>query len=232
MPPAAFIVESLICCGGQIVLPDGYLQKMHGLVREHGGVAIADEVQTGFGRVGSHMWAFEAHGVVPDIVTVGKPFGNGFPLSAVITTRAIAESSKTVEYFNTFGGNPVACAVGLEVLRVIEDEGLMENAAAVGAHTKDLIESEVLPKHENVGDVRGMGLLFGVEFVKDKASREPDAPMARHVMHWLRDHANVLVSTDGPHRNVIKIKPPLCFSKEDGEHLAKALDGALTAATA
>ena len=102
----------------------------------------------------------------------------------------------------------------------------------VGTHTKALIESEVLPKHENVGDVRGMGLLFGVEFVKDKASREPDARMARHVMNWLRDHANVLVSTDGPHRNVIKIKPPLCFSKEDGEHLAKALDGALTAATA
>ena len=227
MPPAAFIVESLICCGGQIVLPDGYLQQMHDLVREHGGLAIADEVQTGFGRVGSTMWAFEKHSTVPDIVTVGKPFGNGFPLSAVITTRAVAESSRSVEYFNTFGGNPVACAVGLEVLHVLEDEGLVENAAIVGEYTKFLIEKNALMKHDKVGDVRGEGLLIGVEFVQDKASREPDADVATYVMNWLRDHANVLVSTDGPHRNVIKIKPPMCVSVDDGEHLANAIDAAL-----
>lgn len=229
LPPAAFIVESLICCGGQVVPPDGYLRGMHELVRRHGGVAIADEVQTGFGRVGSHMWAFESHGATPDIVTLGKPFGNGFPLSAVITTREIAESSRAVEYFNTFGGNPVACAVGLEVLRVIDDEELQENAHEVGEHTMQLLRRDVAPRHSAIGDVRGMGLLIGVEFVTCRETREPDAAMARHVMHWMRDHANVLVSTDGPHRNVVKIKPPLCFSKEDGEHLARALDGALAA---
>jgi len=227
-PPAAFIAESLICCGGQVVLPEGYLTGMHSLVRAHGGVAIADEVQTGFGRVGSHMWAFEAHGATPDIVTLGKPFGNGFPLSAVITTSEVALSSGKIEYFNTFGGNPVACAVGMAVLNVIEEEGLQENARVVGQYTRDLINA-VATKHEAIGDVRGMGLLFGFEFVKDRATREPDPNAARHVMHWMRDNANVLVSTDGPYRNVIKVKPPLCFTKADGERLAAALDGAMAA---
>ena len=225
-PPAAYIVESLICCGGQIVLPEGYLAGMHALTRQHGGVAIADEVQTGFGRVGSHMWGFEAHGAVPDIVTLGKPFGNGFPLSAVVTTRDIAESSQ-IEYFNTFGGNPVACAVGLEVLSVIEDEGLQANARRVGALSLELLRG--LSRHERVGDVRGMGLLMGVELVKDRATKEPDAEAAAHVMNYLRTQCGVLVSTDGPGRNVLKMKPPICFSERDAHKLHDALDEAIAA---
>jgi len=225
-PPAAFIVESLICCGGQIVLPEGYLAGMHALTRQHGGVAIADEVQTGFGRVGSHMWGFEAHGAVPDIVTLGKPFGNGFPLSAVVTTRDIAESSQ-IEYFNTFGGNPVACAIGLEVLSVIEDEGLQANARRVGALSLGLLRG--LTRHERVGDVRGMGLLMGVELVKDRTTKEPDAEAAAHVMNYLRTQCGVLISTDGPGRNVLKMKPPICFSEEDAHTLHNALDEAIAA---
>lgn len=225
-PPAAFIVESMICCGGQVVLPPGYLKQMHSATRAAGALAIADEVQTGFGRVGTHMWAFEAHRATPDIVTVGKPFGNGFPLSAVITTREVADASKGFEYFNTFGGNPVACAVGLELLSVLSDEGLPENALHTGTYTRELLSNLAL-RHEAIGDVRGMGLLIGIELVKCRATREPDADAAHHVMQWMRVHRNVLVSTDGPHRNVVKIKPPLCFSLADGETLASALDAAL-----
>ena len=225
--PAAFIVETLICCGGQVVLPEGYLSQMHAIARQAGGVAIADEVQVGFGRVGSHMWAFEAHGAVPDIVTLGKPFGNGFPLAAVICTPEIAEVSREVEYFNTFGGNPVACAVGMEVLRVIEDEGLQANAQDVGSYTRSLVRDELMPCHMQIGDVRGMGLIFGIELVKDRGTREPDPECAAHIMNHARTHSRVLVSTDGPHRNIIKMKPPLCFTREDGDALIDAIDQAL-----
>ena len=227
-PPAAFIVESLICCGGQVVLPPGYLRQMHALVRQHGGLAIADEVQVGFGRVGDHMWGFEAHDATPDIVTLGKPFGNGFPLSAVVTTRAVADASRDVEYFNTFGGNPVACAVGLEVMQVIADEGLREKARDTGRYTRTLV-ANLAEKHASIGDVRGMGLLFGCELVLDRSTREPNARLADHCMQWMRAERQVLVSTDGPHRSVIKMKPPLCFTPENGETLAAAIDDALTA---
>ena len=191
--PAAFIVESLICCGGQLVLPPNYLRRIYSLIREHGGLCIADEVQTGFGRVGDHMWAFESQGVVPDIVTLGKPFGNGFPLSAVVTTREVAESLRNVEYFNTFGGNPVACAVGLEVLSVLQDEALQQNAKCTGDYTRSIV-SQLSAKHRPIGDVRGMGLLLGIEFVADRESRVPDADCAYYVMQWMRAHRNVLVS--------------------------------------
>ena len=228
--PAAYIVESLICCGGQVVLPPGYLPQMHALARRNGALAIADEGQVGFGRIGSHYWCFEAHGAIPDIVTIGKPFGNGFPLAAVVTTSEIAEAARNVEYFNTFGGNPVACAVGMEVLRVIEEEGLQQNAQVVGEHTRAAMRSQVMAKHASVvGDVRGMGLIFGVEFVSDVDTREPDADLAQHVMHHCRTHSNVLVSTDGPHRNVIKIKPPLCITMADGAALVDAVDNAIAA---
>jgi 4-aminobutyrate aminotransferase-like enzyme len=200
---------------------------MHDLVRAQGGLAIADEVQTGFGRIGDHMWAFEAQGAVPDIVTVGKPFGNGFPLSAVVTTREVAEKVD-LEYFNTFGGNPVACAVGLEVLQVIEDEGLQQNARDTGAYTRRLV-AQLADTHACIGDVRGMGLIFGCEFVKDRVTREPDARLADHCMQFLRAERNVLVSTDGPHRNLIKMKPPICFTRTDAETLAQAIDDALNA---
>jgi len=204
------------------------LQGVYELTRAAGGLTIADEVQTGFGRTGDHYWAFEAHGVIPDIVTVGKPFGNGFPLAAVVTTSAVAESFRTSEYFNTFGGNTVACAVGLEVLQVIEEEALQANARAVGASVLELLR-RVASRHPRVGDVRGRGLLVGVEFVRVGDRRDPDAQLAAFVMQRMR-RAGVLVSTDGPHRNVIKIKPPLCFSQQDAETLAEAMDLALRSA--
>ena len=175
-----------------MVLPPNYLRRIYSLIREHGGLCIADEVQTGFGRVGDHMWAFESQGVVPDIVTLGKPFGNGFPLSAMVTTREVAESLRDVEYFNTFGGNPVACAVGLEVLSVLEDEALQQNAKRTGDYTRSIV-SQLTAKHRPIGDVRGMGLLLGIEFVADRESRVPDAACAYYVMQWMRAHRNVLV---------------------------------------
>ncbi len=227
-PPAAFIVESLICCGGQVVLPEGYLARMHALVRAHGGLAIADEVQVGLGRVGSHMWGFEAHGAVPDIVTVGKPFGNGFPLAAVVTTAEVAQASRNVEYFNTFGGNPVACAVGLEVLRVLADEGLQANALELGAYVRARIRDELMAVHAPIGDVRGAGLIFGVEFVADRASREPDAECAAFVMNHMRSVGGVLVSTDGPFQSVVKLKPPMCVSKGDMDQVVRAMGEALS----
>jgi len=199
---------------------------MHELTRAHGGLCIADEVQTGFGRVGTHMWAFEPQGVVPDIVTVGKPFGNGFPLAAVITTPEVAEASNKFEYFNTFGGNPVACAVGLEVLSVIDDEQLQHNALQTGAYAFDLLR-QVQAQQPRVGDVRGTGLLLGVELVLDRATKAPDSEGAQLVMARMKE-LGVLVSTDGPHRNVLKMKPPLCFNVADAEELAKVMNQALS----
>ena len=214
-----------MCCGGQIQLPHGYLKGMYELTRSMGGLTIADEVQTGFGRTGDHYWAFEAHGVVPDVVTMGKPFGNGFPLAAVVTTAEVADSFRSSEYFNTFGGNTVACAVGLEVLRVIEEEALQANALSVG--TSALRQLRALgARHPCVGDVRGRGLLIGVELVAGNDGHTPNPELASSVMHHMRAN-QVLVSTDGPGRNVIKIKPPLCFSEEDAVTLAAAMDLAL-----
>ena len=165
---AAFFAEPLLGCGGQIVLPDGYLADAFARVRAAGGVCIADEVQTGLGRVGSHFWAFETQKVVPDIVTVGKPIGNGHPLGAVITTPEIAASfANGMEYFNTFGGNPVSCAVGLAVLDVIEEEGLQNNALTVGRHLLHGLR-ELSMRHEIVGDARGLGLYLGAELVQDR----------------------------------------------------------------
>ncbi len=225
--PAAFICESLLSCGGQIELPPGYLAAAYALVREDGGVCICDEVQVGFGRVGSHFWGFQTQGVVPDIVTMGKPMGNGHPLGAVVTTPEIAESfANGMEYFNTFGGNPVSCAVGLAVLDVIEDEGLQEHAHRVGSHMRDGLLS-LMERHPAVGDVRGRGLFLGIEIVSDRASREPHAGVAGYVVERMKDHG-ILLSTDGPDRNVIKIKPPLVFSQGDAERLVGVMDRVLS----
>eukprot|EP00937_MAST-01D_sp_MAST-1D-sp2_P005793 g5793.t1 len=225
-PPAAYIVESVMCCGGQIFLPEGYLAGMQRLTREHGGISITDEVQTGFGRTGSRFWAFENHeGAAPDIVTLGKPFGNGFPLSAVVCTPEVAAASHDLEYFNTFGGSPVACAIGLEVIDVIRDEQLQANAAAVGAYALERLAG-LLGEFESVGEVRGQGLLIGVELVSDSGTRAPDAEAAAWVMQRMKA-LGVLVSSDGPHRNVLKIKPPLVFSKKDADRLHSAMHTAL-----
>ncbi len=209
--PAAFIAESLLGCGGQIVLPDDYLDEAFGHARRSGAVCIADEVQVGFGRVGAHMWGFESQNVVPDIVTFGKPFGNGHPLAAVVTTPEIARDfANGMEYFNTFGGNPVSCAAGLAVLNVIEEENLQANALATGNLIMDGAR-DLQEKFEFIGNVRGLGLYIGIELVKDRVTLEPAADEASLIVNRMRD-LGILLSTDGPLHNVIKIKPPIVFS--------------------
>jgi 4-aminobutyrate aminotransferase-like enzyme/Ser/Thr protein kinase RdoA (MazF antagonist) len=213
---AGYITESLLSCGGQIVLPDGYLREVYPRVRAAGGVCIADEVQVGFGRVGTHFWGFETQGVVPDIVTMGKPIGNGFPLAAVITTPAISEAfANGMEYFNTYGGNPVACAAGLAVLDVIEQEGLQENALRTGAYLQAGLKV-LQAKHPVIGDVRGLGLFIGFELVTDPTTQARGTLQAAYLAERMREEG-ILVSTDGPYRNVIKIKPPIGFAKPEAD---------------
>ncbi len=224
---AGFIAESIVSCGGQVVLPDGYLRASFEGVRRAGGVCISDEVQVGFGRVGSNFWGFQMQGVVPDVVTAGKPIGNGHPLAAVITTREIADSfCNGMEYFNTFGGNPVSCAVGLAVLRVIEEEELQQHAAEVGTSFLNGLR-ELMKRHPLVGDVRGRGLFIGVELVIDRDSREPAGSAATAIVEEMKQRG-ILLSTDGPFHNVIKIKPPLVFSRDDGDRVVETLDEVLT----
>ena len=219
---AAFFCESLMGCAGQIVLPDNYLKHAFEHVRNAGGVCVADEIQVGFGRVGTHFWGFETQDVVPDIVTLGKPIGNGHPLGAVVTTPEIAASfDNGMEYFNTFGGNPVSCAVGLAVLDVIENEGLQEHALAVGNVLKAGLE-RLKRRHEVIGDVRGMGLFLGVELVTDRDTQEPATELAKSVIEEMKNRG-ILLSTDGPLNNVLKIKPPLVFSELNADLLVKTL---------
>jgi len=195
-------------------------------VRQAGGICICDEVQVGFGRVGTHFWGFETQGVIPDIVTMGKPIGNGHPLAAVATTPEIAASFKTgMEYFNTFGGNPVSCAVGLAVLDVIQEENLQRKALEVGNYLKAGLE-KLKHQYRLVGDVRGLGLFLGVEFVLHLETLAPATAEAAYVAERMRDKG-VLVSTDGPYRNVLKIKPPLVFSKADADRLIDVLNQVL-----
>ncbi len=224
---AAFIAESMLSCAGQILPPPVYLEAAYKHVRSAGGVCIADEVQVGFGRVGSHFWGFETQGVVPDIVTMGKPMGNGYPIGAVVTTPEIAASFDTgMEYFNTFGGTPVACAVGMAVLDVIEQEGLQQHAEVVGkAMTEGL--TGLMSRHQMIGDVRGRGLFIGIELVRDRKTLEPATPEAAYVAERLKD-LGVLAGTDGPFRNVLKIKPPMVFTTNDADRLVEALDRILT----
>ncbi|GIV60060.1 MAG: hypothetical protein KatS3mg043_1149 [Rhodothermaceae bacterium] len=223
---AAFFAEPILSCGGQIVPPEGFFRDAYAHVRAGGGVCVADEVQVGFGRVGSHFWAFETHGVVPDIVTMGKPIGNGHPLGAVVTTPAIAAAfTNGMEYFNTFGGNPVSCTVGLTVLDVIAEEGLQARARRVGAYLTDRLRG-LMDRHPLIGDVRGRGLFLGVELVRDRATLEPAAAEAAEVVERAKERG-VLLSTDGPLHNVLKIKPPLVFSEADADRLAGTLDAVL-----
>jgi 4-aminobutyrate aminotransferase-like enzyme len=219
---AAFFCESALSCAGQVILPPGYLRDAFAAVREAGGVCVSDEVQTGFGRAGSHFWMFETQSVVPDIVTLGKPIGNGHPLGAVITTPEIAASfANGMEYFNTFGGNPVSCAVGLAVLDVIRDEGLQENAREVGGYLLDGLR-ELQQRHAIIGDVRGQGFFLGIEFVRDRETKEPAAREASEIVEKMKDRG-ILLSTDGPMHNVIKIKPPIVFSRADAGLLLSKL---------
>ena len=219
---AAFLCESVLGCGGQVVLPPGYLSAAYAHAREAGALCLADEVQVGFGRVGSHMWAFETQGVVPDIVTLGKPIGNGHPMSAVITTAEIAESfANGMEYFNTFAGSAVSCRIGMAVLDVLEDEDLQGNAARTGGRLLDGLRL-LAADHPIIGEVRGLGLFIGVELVLDRKTLEPAAAEASYIAERMRDHG-ILISTDGPLHNVLKIKPPLVFGPREADRLVETL---------
>ncbi len=225
-PPALFLCEPLPGCGGQIVPPEGYLREAFARVRAAGGLCVADEVQVGLGRVGTHWWAFQTQDAVPDIVTIGKPIGNGHPLGAVVTTAAIAESfANGMEFFSTFGGNPVSAAAGLAVLDVIEEEGLRERAERVGRYLRQGFR-DLAARHAEIGDVRGLGMFIGVELVKDRTSREPATAGTAVLIEKIRNDG-ILLSAEGPHRNVLKIKPPLPFDECDADLLLGAVDRAL-----
>ena len=221
-PVAGFIVESMLSCAGQIPFPQGYLAKSFELIRNVGGLCITDEVQVGFGRLGSKMWAFEEHGVIPDIVVMGKPIGNGHPMAAVFTTKEIADSFKGMEFFSTFGGNPVSCAIGMAVLDVIEEKNLIENSKLMGELFIDGL-TKLKNRYEIIGDIRGKGLFLGIELVKNRSSLEPAPKEAKLLVDGMLSK-NILLSIDGPKKNVIKIKPPMVISKEDVDRTIKSLN--------
>ena len=224
--PSAFICESMLGCGGQVALPEGFLKQSYQHVRGHGGLCIADEVQVGFARSGKHFWSFELQDVVPDIVTLGKPIGNGHPLGAVITTRKIAETfANGMEYFNTFGGNHVSCSVGMAVLDIMEKEGLQQNALETGNWLKEKLEA-LKNSFPLIGDVRGEGFFMGVELVLDPETREPAPLQADYVVERMKSR-KILLSTEGPGHNVLKFKPPMVFNQRDAEHLLAELEQVL-----
>ncbi|PON94393.1 Aminotransferase class-III [Trema orientale] len=222
---AAFISEAIQGVGGIVELAPGYLPAAYSSIKKAGGLCIADEVQSGFARTGSHFWGFETQGVVPDIVTMAKGIGNGIPLGAVVTTPEIAEVLTRRSYFNTFGGNPVCTAAGLAVLNVIEKEKLQENAFIVGSYLKERLAA-LKDKYEVVGDVRGRGLMLGVELVTDRQLKTPAKTETLHVMDQMKD-LGVLIGKGGYYGNVFRITPPLCFTKEDADFLVDAMDYSL-----
>tara|TARA_B110000014_G_C20114974_1_gene588553 strand:- start:236 stop:1531 length:1296 start_codon:yes stop_codon:yes gene_type:complete len=221
-----FISEAIMGCGGQLILPPPFLKDAYQLVRESGGLNISDEVQIGFGRIGDHYWGFDSQGVVPDIVTMGKSMGNGHPLSAVVTTREIADRFNSgMEYFNSFGGNPVSSAIGHAVLNVIEEEKLQGNALKIGSLLSSML-TKLKQKHSLIGDVRGKGLFLGIELIRDQLSLEPASIEAGEIVNKMKEKG-ILMSTDGPDHNVIKIKPPMVFNEENAELLVNIFDEVL-----
>ena len=224
--PSAFICETLLGVGGQIPLPLGYLKEAYKHIRAVGGVCIADEVQVGFGRVGEKFWGYELQDVVPDIVVMGKPIGNGHPLAAVVVTKEIAAAfNNGMEFFNTFGGNPVSMATGIAVLNVIHEEALQENALEVGNHLMEGLRG-LMKKHVIIGDVRGHGLFIGAELVRDRITKEPAVPEIDEIVEQMKERG-FLLSTDGPLYNVLKIKPPIVFSKKNADDMVRNLDEVL-----
>lgn len=222
---AGFIAESIQGVGGVVVYPDGYLQHAYGHVRAAGGVCIADEVQTGFGRTGAHFWGFENQGVIPDIVTMAKGIGNGCPLAAVVTTAKIAETVTRRIHFNTFGGNPVVCAQGKAVLEVIEREKLQANSLKIGGHLFAGLE-KLKARHNFIGDVRGKGLMLGMELVKDRAGKEPAKAECAQVVEKCRD-LGLLLGKGGLWGQTIRIAPPMIVTQADADFLLDVLDTAL-----
>lgn len=223
---AGFMFEAIQGVGGIVELAPGYLPPVFSTIKKAGGLCIADEVQGGFGRTGSHFWGFETQGVVPDIVTMAKGIGNGIPLGAVVTTPKIAEVLTRRSYFNTFGGNPVCTAAGHAVLKVIERENLQENAHIVGSYLKHRLTA-LKDKHEIIGDVRGRGFMLGVELVTDRQLKTPAKVEILHIMDQMKD-MGVLVGKGGFYGNVFRITPPLCFTKEDADFLVDAMDHAMS----
>lgn len=211
------------------MFPNGYLQKVYEIVRNDGGVCIADEVQVGFGRMGNKTWGFETQNVIPDIVTLGKPIGNGYPLGAVVVRKEIAEKfANGMEYFNTFGGSNASCIVGLNVIKIMKEDKLQENALFLG---KVLMEAlnELKENFDFIGDVRGIGLFIGIEFVKNKKdlTLAPGPEELKFVVEFLKKNEQILVSIDGPLHNVLKLKPPLCWNFEDCARFVASLRRAL-----
>ena len=224
---SAFIFEPILGCGGQIIPPNGFLSRSFKMVRDNNGVCIADEVQVGFGRMGESFWGFETQDIVPDIVTLGKSIGNGHPLSVVVTSEDLSnEFNNGMEYFNSFGGNPVSCAIGHAVLKVIEEEELQKNAFRVGNELKTLL-NEVKSVHDIIGDVRGKGLFLGIEIIRDLETLEPDKQVTHKIVNEMRSR-KILLSSDGPDHNVIKVKPPMVFNSSNALFLVETLDKVLS----
>jgi 4-aminobutyrate aminotransferase-like enzyme len=220
---AGYIAETCPSVGGQIIFPPGYLEAVYRHVRAAGGLCIADEVQTAYGRTGTHFYAFGAQHVVPDIVVLGKPIGNGHPIGAVVTTPEIAASfDNGMEFFSTFGGNTVSCAIGLAVLDLVEEEQLQAHALRVGEHLLARLRP-LVQRYPIVGDVRGSGLFLGVELVRDRTSLAPATEEASFIVNRMREEG-ILAGTDGPYHNVLKIRPPMPFGVNDAEQVASALD--------
>jgi 4-aminobutyrate aminotransferase-like enzyme len=214
---AAFVIDTIASCSGVVEPPPGYLSRVADIVRAAGGVFVADEVQPGLGRTGRKFWGFEADNFVPEIVTMGKPMGNGHPLAATVTQRPIInEFAKQADYFNTFGGNPVSCAAGLAVLDILEEEGLQQNAAEVGEYLKAELNA-LAEKHELIGDVRGHGLFLGVELVADKKDKSPATATTAKLVNELCKRG-VLSGSIGPEANILKLRPPMVFSKSDADY--------------
>ncbi|XP_063700685.1 alanine--glyoxylate aminotransferase 2, mitochondrial [Culicoides brevitarsis] len=223
---AAMFAESIQGVGGIVQFPKNYIKEAAKMVRANGGLFISDEVQTGFGRTGDHFWGFEGHGIVPDIVTMAKGIGNGFPIGAVVTRKEIASMMSQAAHFNTYGGNPLSSAVGVEVLNVIKDEGMQENSLKMGNYFLEQL-AQLRDEYEIIGDVRGKGLMIGVEFVSDKDSKNPlDKQQFLDIWEQTKD-MGVLFGTGGAYGNVLRVKPPMCINKADVDFAVDVLKSAL-----
>lgn len=223
---AGMIIEPVQGYGGIVPMPPGYIAGALERVRAAGGVGIIDEVQSGVGRTGDHFWAFEADGVIPDIVVMAKGIGNGIPVGAVVARREVAESMAGKFLFHTYGANPVACAAGRAVLTIIREEGLQKNAQKVGGALKERLLA-LQQKHASIGDVRGRGLMLAIELVKDRRTKEPDPETTARVFEATREHG-LVVSKSGPHRSVLRMVPPLCLAMDDVHDIADRLDRCFT----
>ena len=220
--PAAFIVDTIFSNEGLPTVPAGYLQKAVDIVREAGGLFVADEVQPGFGRLGTHFWGFDSHGIVPDIVTMGKPMGNGYPISALVTSADVIEPfQRDSHYFNTFAGTPVACAAALAVLDIIEKQDLQAKALETGNYLKVGLKN-LAANHPIIGDIRGNGLFLGIDLVRDQDTREPATGETHKAVNLLRQQG-VLIGSTGQFDNVLKIRPPMVFSKDHTDLLLQKL---------